>query len=169
MYRRGFSIVELLIVITIMGVLLTLAVVNMHGTQVNARDAERKGDIESIALSLEAFYKTGVDGTTVFGRYPSTALADGSATSITNALRDADLKSFTPPGATSYATGFLAATNNTQTTTGILPQPTISTYVYQPLRQDGTLCNDYTYCQKFNLYYMLEADNTIYTVTSKNQ
>jgi len=169
MYRRGFSIIELLIVITIMGILLTLAVVNMHGAQVNARDTERKGDIESIALNLEAFYKTGIDSTTVFGRYPSTGLAGGSATSITSALRDADLKSFTPPGASSYTTGFLAATNNVQSTSGVLPQPTLNTYIYQPLRQDGTLCNDYTYCQKFNLYYMLEADNTVYMVTSKNQ
>ncbi len=168
MYRRGFSIIELLIVITIMGVLLTLAVVNMRGAQINARDAERKGDIESIALHLEAFYKTGVDSTTVFGRYPAIALA-GSASSITGALRDVNLKSFTPPGASGPDTGFKAATNNIQTTSGVLPQPTIITYVYQPLKQDGTLCDSYTYCQKFNLYYMLEADNTVYMVTSKNQ
>ncbi len=168
MYRRGFSIIELLIVITIMGILLTLAVVNMNGAQVNARDTERKGDIESIALNLEAFYKVGINGTTVFGRYPSVALA-GSASSITGALVDADLKSFTPPGATGPDTGFLAASNNVQTTSGVLPQPTINTYVYQSLKQDGTLCTTYTYCQKFNLYYMLEADNTVYMVTSKNQ
>ncbi len=168
MYRRGFSIVELLIVITIMGILLTLAVVNMHGAQVNARDAERKGDIESIALNLEAFYRVGIDGTTVFGRYPSTGLA-GSASSIAGALKDADLKSFTPPGASGPDTGFLAATNTIQTTTGILPQPTLSTYVYQPLQQNGTLCTTLVYCQKFNLYYMLEADNMVYMVTSKNQ
>ncbi len=168
MYSRGFSIVELLIVITIMGVLLTLAVVNMNSAQVNARDTERKGDIESIALNLEAFYKTGIDTTTVFGRYPSTGLA-GTTADITFSLRDADLKSFTPPGATGPDTGFLAATNNVQTTSGVLPQPTLSTYIYQPIRQNGSLCDDYTYCQKFNLYYMLEADNTVYMVTSKNQ
>lgn len=38
MERRGFTIVELIITITIMGILLTLAVVNVGTTQLNARD-----------------------------------------------------------------------------------------------------------------------------------
>lgn len=168
MYRRGFTIVELIITITIMGILLVLGVVNLRSSQVNARDAERKADIEAIAFGMESFYKTGLSTSTIIGRYPSTALA-GSDTSYASAIPDADSKSYTPPGASGPAVGFLAATNNDQTTAGVLPQPTISTYVYQPLRQDGTLCNDYTYCQKFNLYYRLEADNTIYKFKSKNQ
>ena len=40
MKARGFTVVEILVVIIIMAILLTLAVVNVRSTQINARDAE---------------------------------------------------------------------------------------------------------------------------------
>ncbi|MDB5160412.1 MAG: putative Type secretion system protein [Candidatus Saccharibacteria bacterium] len=174
MTRRGFTIVELIITITIMGILLTLAVVNIGSTQMNARDEERKADIEAIASNLEAFYTGGTDGTVNFARYPSLGLI-GPATTITTSLRDANIKSFLPPGTTDVTQTFLASTNAgslpaIQTTAGVLPQPTKDQYVYQPIKSDGTLCASGDIdCRKFNLFYRLEADNTVYKVTSKNQ
>ena len=82
MKRRGFTIVELLVVITIMGALLILNVVNLRGSQISARDAERKVDIESIAANLETFYVAGSDTTQTVGRYPSTMLISGSTSSF---------------------------------------------------------------------------------------
>lgn len=171
MYRRGFTVVELIIVITIMGILLVLGVVNLRGSQISARDAERKADVEAIALHLESFYTNGRDGSTTLGRYPSTGLVTSpAATSIQTNLRDIDLKSVMAPGITDPANTLIIATNTTQTTAGILPQPTIDQYIYQPLKQDGTLCTSGAQmCQKYNLYYRLETDNTVYMVTSKNQ
>lgn len=171
MYRRGFTVVELIIVITIMGILLVLGVVNLRGSQISARDAERKADVEAIALHLESFYTNGRDGSTTLGRYPSTGLVTSpAATSIQTNLRDIDLKSVMAPGITDPANTLIIATNTTQTTAGILPQPTIDQYIYQPLQQDGTLCTSGAQmCQKYNLYYRLETDNTVYMVTSKNQ
>jgi prepilin-type N-terminal cleavage/methylation domain-containing protein len=64
MNRRGFTIVELVIVIAIMAVLLTLGVVNVRASQIDARDAERKTDIETIAQHLETFYTSGADDNT---------------------------------------------------------------------------------------------------------
>jgi len=167
---RGFTVVELVITITIMGILLTLAVVNLTSTQANGRDAERKGDIEAIQTNLEAFYRTGTDTSTSLGRYPSTIIAGASETTIRGILRDVDFKSLIAPNATSVTTSFIAATNTDQTTSGITPQPTVSQYVYQPLQNNGSLCvNETQECRKFNLYYRLETDNTVYKVTSKNQ
>lgn len=167
---RGFTVVELVITITIMGILLTLGVVNLTASQVNGRDAERKGDIEAIQANLEGFYRTGTDTSTSLGRYPSTLITTGSETAVRGILRDININNLMAPGATSLSSSFVPATNTNQTVGGIAPQPTIAQYVYQPLQTDGSLCTTESQeCRKYNLFYRLEADNTIYKVTSKNQ
>jgi prepilin-type N-terminal cleavage/methylation domain-containing protein len=166
MNRRGFTIVELLIVIAIMGVLLVLGVVNLRGTQISARDKERSTDIESIGLNLENFYKSGTDGSTSVGRYPSTALIGTEETM----LRDVDTDILSVPGASSSS--LVAATNNLQSVATIAPLPasTNDKYVYQPLQPDGSLCiNETQDCRKFNLYYWVESTPAVATITSKNQ
>ncbi len=170
---RGFTIVELSIVITIMAILLVMGVVNLRDAQANGYDAERKSDIESIASHLETFYSSGTDQSTETGRYPSTVLV-ASSSNMTSMLRDIDLKLVTAPDPSSTpTTTFIAATCTDeciQTTAGVTPQPTINQYVYQPIQSDGTLCIAETQeCRKFNLYYRLQVDNTVYMVTSKNQ
>jgi prepilin-type N-terminal cleavage/methylation domain-containing protein len=169
---RGFTIVELIIVITIMGILLTLAVVNVNSSQTNARDTERKDDVSALAANLEAFYRAG-NGTTS-GRYPSLVIA-GNETTLSSTLKDLDLKAATAPNATNATASFIAATNDIQTTTGVLPQPSVSQYVYQPLQvasgtTNWTRClNETQECRKFNIFYRLEGDNTVYVTTSLNQ
>ena len=54
--QSGFTIVELLIVIVIIGILATLVIVTFSGVQQKARDSERKTDINAVAGQLEAFY-----------------------------------------------------------------------------------------------------------------
>ena len=51
--QSGFTIVELLIVIVIIGILATLVIVTFSGVQQKARDSERKTDINAIAGQLE--------------------------------------------------------------------------------------------------------------------
>jgi prepilin-type N-terminal cleavage/methylation domain-containing protein len=170
MTGRGFTVVELIITITIMGILLLLTVVNVNASQVAARDTERVSDIEAFALNLESFYRIGRDNSTTFGRYPSTGLTTPDASSIQLNLRDIDLDSVKAPGIDDPLDTLLMATNNVQTTAGVLPQPTISQYIYQPLQPDGSLCTSGSQdCRKYNLYYRLEKDNTVYMLTSKNQ
>ena len=52
--RRGFTIVEIVIVMVIMAILIGLAVLNISSTQANARDNKRKTDVENIARGLES-------------------------------------------------------------------------------------------------------------------
>lgn len=167
MSRRGFTIVELIITITIMGILMTLAVVSVNATQVRARDDERKADVESIKTALETYYNVGSDTDISRGRYPTTSLV-GSETVIRNTLRDINIQSFIAPNQTDPTATFKAATNNTQTTTGVSPQPTVNEYIYQPLNNAGNLCTSGD-CRRYNLYYRLETDNTVYKLTSKSQ
>ena len=142
MRRRGFTIIELVVVITIIGILLTLGVVNLNGAQANSRDAERKIDTSSIAQHLETYYTSGTDGSTSIGSYPSTALVSNGTSYISQLLRDIDLKTITAPDVADPSLTFISATNAVQTTDGVLPQPTINQYVYQPITSDGNLCTE---------------------------
>lgn len=62
----GFTIVELLIVIVIIGILAALVIVVYNGLQSRARDTQRKTDIAHIAKAVEAYYA-------VNGNYPMPA------------------------------------------------------------------------------------------------
>ncbi len=176
MVRHAFTVVELLITITIMGILLTLVIVNVNSSQVSARDAERKSDIEAIAIALETYRDTdndGGDGSFVMSgqTYPGTSYISNDTT-FKQILPDLDPKLVRAPGVTvDEPKSLKVATNPTQTTGGVLPSPTPSTYVYQPLTSTNALCVNAasTECRKFNLYYMLEGDGIVYMITSKHQ
>lgn len=53
--NRGFTIVELLIVIIVVAILAAVTVVAFNGTQQRARDAQRKSDVAQIAKLLKVW------------------------------------------------------------------------------------------------------------------
>jgi general secretion pathway protein G len=55
MKRRGFTLVELLIVIAIIGILSVVVVVAVGGAQAKSRDTKRKADIKAISMALESY------------------------------------------------------------------------------------------------------------------
>jgi prepilin-type N-terminal cleavage/methylation domain-containing protein len=54
--QKGFTIVELLIVIVVIGILASLVINSFSGTQAKARDTERETDIATLSGHLESFY-----------------------------------------------------------------------------------------------------------------
>lgn len=52
---RGFTVVELLMVISIIGILVSIALVVYPGYQQRARDAERRSDVTQIAAALNTY------------------------------------------------------------------------------------------------------------------
>ncbi len=56
MKNKGFTLVELLVVMAILGVLVTLVASGFRTAQMRGRDGKRKSDLKEIANSLEIFY-----------------------------------------------------------------------------------------------------------------
>ena len=68
--QQGFTIVELLIVIAVIGILAALVIVQFTNIQARARDTERKSDMRAIQSKLAEYYALN-------NRYP-TALSDAA-------------------------------------------------------------------------------------------
>lgn len=64
----GFTLVELMIVITVIAILATIGVMSFTRVQMQARDTRRKADVRSIETALQAYY-------TEIGTYPATVAA----------------------------------------------------------------------------------------------
>lgn len=135
----GFTIVELLIVIVVIGILAALVLNSFRGVQERARDTERRTDINAQAGQLEVYY-------TDNGGYPvyDTQIGGtGADTWIQNNLKGADLNAWRAPG---------QSTNSMVNSS----TPTKDQYGYTPLQQDGTTACTTAPCAKFKLYWYSE-------------
>jgi prepilin-type N-terminal cleavage/methylation domain-containing protein len=75
--NKGFTIVELLIVIVVIGILAGLVITTYNGIQQKARNTERTTDLKTFQSQLEAYYANN-------GKYPSgTDLGGTSASNLT--------------------------------------------------------------------------------------
>ncbi len=70
--RKGFSLVELLVVITIIAILSVVAYTAVGGNTIKARDSKRQQDLSTVQSALELYFVE-------FSRYPG-SLDNGEAT-----------------------------------------------------------------------------------------
>jgi len=54
--KKGFTLIEILVVISIIGILTTLIMANLNTARERARDAQRKSDLKSIQTALGLYY-----------------------------------------------------------------------------------------------------------------
>lgn len=191
MKRRGFSIVELAIVIAMIGILSLLLFAGLRSSQTAARDDERRAKAEIIANSLESLYKNGNSNYSYQpGKYPNITTLNTSITSdyAVDFLPGVDSASldftWTDDGTVKLKT-LLAPSEadnraNTEKMTFIEPRVDVDEFVYEPLMlssaSSATDNDQWVYCKasadrcrKFNLYYRTEADNTVHVIRSINQ
>lgn len=100
--QSGFTIVELLIVIVVIGILAALVVTTFSGIQQKARNTERETDIKAVHGQVEAYYAQN-------GKYPTLANLNDSSFRSANlkGLDDEALKD--PKGANNTVAGTAAA------------------------------------------------------------
>lgn len=161
--RGGFTIVELIITLTIMAILMTLAAVNLSSTLAEGRDEERKNDVANIIM----FQETAYNRSTTRSYFHNASVASPAV--IEAYYQNIDRNNLRAPGVVAPSYSLVIASNTVQTAAGVLPQPTNTTYVYQPIETDGTLCNTSGACRKFNIYYREESTGTTIMMTSRSQ
>jgi prepilin-type N-terminal cleavage/methylation domain-containing protein len=137
---RGFTIVELLIVIVVIGILAALVIVTYNGIQSKARDTERKTDVNALSSHLEAYFAQAA-------KYPTLAQFNDndtqtSTTFVATNMKGLDRAAFADPK--SPTTYTLAAT------------PTANVYSYEvtPANCDNSTGGD---CTKYTVTAKLES------------
>ena len=100
--QQGFTIVELLIVIVVIGILAALVITTFTGIQKKARDTERTTDIKAMHGQVEAYYAQN-------GNYPTLAHMNDSGWRGTN-MKGLDAEALKDPkGAAQTLVGAAAA------------------------------------------------------------
>ncbi len=157
--NKGFTIVELLIVIVVIGILALLVITTYAGIQAKARNTKRQTDLKSLQTKLEAYYNDN-------GYYPN--LGDVSSNVWLQAnMKGIDTTSTVDPSAPNSSTNTIVAA--TTATDNKAKQ-----YAYFVTDASGNSCagagNDVN-CAKYTLTATYEGSvngQTTYTVSSLN-
>lgn len=144
--QQGFTIVELLIVIVVIGILAALVITTFTGIQQKARNTERETDIKAIHGQVEAYYAAN-------GSYPTRADLNSSEWRSEN-MKGLDEESLKDPKGESAA---LAATVSA------------TSYAYAPANAAGESCEaDRTTCVSYALTAQPEGSEDTISKTNLN-
>lgn len=156
--QRGFTIVELLIVIVVIAILAAISVTAYNGIQQRARDSQRASDTAMLTKALELFY---IDN----GRYPqisgsgSTTINAGWSTTADSSWTTANAQ--TAPFYSSLTAAlvpkYLAA----------LPRDPISTQGVSILSNSNSY--GYAYFGSYSSGYCGKPDGQVYILVYRNE
>jgi len=113
----GFSLIELMIAVSIIGVLTTIGLVSFNQANKGARDGKRRADMEQVRAAL-VLYRTDV------GSYPVKVDWTGMVSVVRNYLSTSSVQDPKPSPYVQYQYSYVAATNGF-TICAILENPSL--------------------------------------------
>ena len=152
----GFTIVELLIVIVVIGILAAIVIVAFNGVQARANDSHRVSDVDNLKKFMEVFY---IDN----GYYPGSgniANANAATALSSGVLQGLSPEALRAPDATSSIVSSWGQWAGSVTTDGM-------DYSYKTFYADDSNCTGLTeQCTKYQIYYKTAADGSYKTFRS---
>jgi len=147
--KQGFTIVEVIIVVIVIGILASLATFAFVQVQTNVRNNERTADISVIADGLERYYRKN-------GAYPSCTAMTQSASTVATLL-DIPAETLAAP----------TAASGTNSITGCSLLVGSGDDVYAYIGDPTTACTANQFCYEYTLQYRLEGTTTVITKESE--
>lgn len=150
--KKGFTIVELVVVIVVIGILSSLVIVGFTKYMADTRDNRRAADMTVIAEALEKYYDQ-------HGEYPGCAALTASISTVTSTtLKDVDQSALIAPSSPDPTQNSLKC--STLTLNG--------DDFYEYIGDGSGSCSTGTSCLSFTLRYKDEGDNQIATIPSRH-
>jgi prepilin-type N-terminal cleavage/methylation domain-containing protein len=151
--KSGFTILELLVVITIIGILTTITIISYSVIQANSRDSQRSSKVTVIAEALEKYYDKN-------GEYPSCAAMSAQPTTVlSNTLPGIDPTALTFPKTTSGTNSILPNCNDLNSNSG-----DVIAYI-----GDGSSTCQTQDCLQWTIKYKQEGSGRTITVNSRRR
>lgn len=153
--RRGFTIIELLVVIVVIGILSTLSVVGFINVQKQSRDSQRASSAVVVAESLEKYFAKN-------GEYPNVAsMTTANANTVKQLLGVTNIDSFIAPNAAPGSTTNIWKAGNATATNKL-------TYTANTDVNSSCLTAPAGICTDYKIQYYKEETGTVETIISRN-
>jgi len=152
---RAFTLVELLVVITVIGILASVTIVGFTRFQVDARDAQRSSKTTIIAEALEKYYDAN-------GEYPSCSNVTLDAKTVSETvLPGIDTHTLSVPSSVSKDTNAIKCTD--------LNSPTNDDDHYAYIGDGTAACTTGQSCLEFTLKYRVEGTGEVVSINSRHK
>jgi len=149
---RGFTLVELIVVIAVIGILAAIVLVGLNKYQADTRDARRLSSVTTISEALEKYYDQN-------GEYPSCAAVTAAAGTVVNStLVGLTASALVAPQASGGSTNSISC-GATLTTNG--------TDFFEYDGDGSAACNGSVACLSYTIKYKSEATNSVKSVISR--